>query len=419
MKTIKNWLMTEPEKKMANNYIWNMLGSLSMALSTMVLTIAANRIMGDFAGGDFAMALAAGQLMATIGYFETRVYQVTDTQERYDFSDYYFSKIVTSIIMIISSIIYILIKGFTIEKSFLVFLLCVYKFMDVYADVFEGEFQLRERLDISGKSMTLRIVLSTVVLIVILYITRNLYISSLAAIIISIIIIYYANICIIPEFYSRKYTFKFNKIKNIIIDCFPLFISTFMSTYILNASRYAIEGIMPSNYHSSYTAIFLPVSVINLCVGFLFKPMLTDMARKWNYCYYEEFIKTIMMLLGGVLGVTLLVLFCGYYLGIPVLSFLYATDLNGYKLPFMILLIGGGLNSANVILYYTLSVMRKQRYVLFAYVLTFIFSLIVPNVLTQQYEVLGASFSFTLTMLVLGVILFLLVAIQFFKDIRR
>ena len=47
--------------------------------------------LNDFAGGDFAMALAAGQLMATIGYIETRVYQVTDTQERYDFSDYYFN----------------------------------------------------------------------------------------------------------------------------------------------------------------------------------------------------------------------------------------------------------------------------------------------------------------------------------------
>ena len=130
-------------------------------------------MLGDYAGGDFAMALATSQLMSTIGYFETRTYQVTDTKKVFSFSDYYTTRLITDLLMIVCSVVYIFFKGYSFEKSILVMMLCVYKMLDTFADVFEGEFQQNDRLDVSGKSMTIRTVFSIIALVVILFITKK------------------------------------------------------------------------------------------------------------------------------------------------------------------------------------------------------------------------------------------------------
>lgn len=377
------------------------MGSLSLALGTMILTIIVNRIVGDYSGGDFAMALAAGQLMATVGYFELRTFQVTDTKKIFSFSNYFTTRIITDFLMIIFSVVYIFIKGYTLEKSFLVLILCIYKLIDTFADVFEGEFQLNNRLDISGKSLSLRTVISISSLLITLAITKNMYLASLVAIVFAITIVYLVDIRIINKFSELIFNFDFSIISRIILNCAPLFISSFMSTYIFNASRYAVENNMASNFHSRYTAIFLPVSTINLVIGFIFHPMLTKMASKWNEKKYNEFLKMILLILGGVVGVTIVALIGAYFLGIPVLSFLYATDLTEFKSALLILLIGGGLHAANISMYYALSVMRKQNWVMIMYGITFIVSLFVPNKLVLNYAINGAAWSFVI---VIGVL---------------
>lgn len=419
MSNLKKWLLGEPKDIIKSGFTWNTIGSFVFAISTMILTIVANRILGDYSGGEFAMALATGQLMVTIGYFETRTYQVTDTIEKYTFSDYHYTKIITNILMIICSIIYVILKGFSFKKSFLAILFCLFKMMDAYADVFEGEFQLKNRLDISGKSLTFRTVVSTLVIVIVLMITRNMYVACVFSIISCIFVIMLFNVSIIDNFSEIKRVIVPNRVKDLMIECFPLFISTFMSTYILNASRYAIEANLTSNYYSCYTAIFLPISVINLCIGIIFKPMLTSMAVKWNDSRYSEFIRIIVVVGIGIVCVTGIALLGAYILGIPVLSFLYNTDLSDYKIPLLILLVGGGLNSANVIFYYLLSVMRKQKLVLISYVLSFVFSLIVPDLLTKNFNVIGASISFLLTMMFLFIVSSFFVFIEFKRLVKH
>ncbi len=419
MHKISLWLLQKPKNNTASSFMWNMVGSMSLAIGTMILTILVNRIVGDYAGGDFAMALATGQLMATIGYFEIRTYQVTDTNKEFSFNDYYATRLITNLLMILASIIYIIVKGYTLQKTWLVFLLCIYKMLDTYADVFEGEFQQNDRLDISGKSLTLRTVFSIVVLVIVLCFSKNMYISVGMAIFTSMMIIYITNIRIIHQFSKFKVNFQISTIKKILLACLPLFVSAFMSTYILNASRYAIEAYLPSNFHSKYTAIFLPVSTINLLVGFIFKPMLTSMARKWNEGKYHEFIKVIGRVLFGVGVVTIFVLIGAYFIGIPILSFLYGTELEGFKIPLLILLIGGGLNSANVILYYALSVIRRQNLILIAYLVTFVASLFIPNILTGKYLVMGAAWSFVMMMFILFIISIFFVYMSLKEESRK
>ena len=122
-------------------FIWNMMGSLANALSTLVLTICVNRILGGASGGLFAFAYANAQLMLTIGLFEVRPYQSTDIDEKYSFNAYYTQRLITCIIMIAVAVIYAFASGFSAEKSAVVIFLVMFKSVEAFTDVYGARFQ--------------------------------------------------------------------------------------------------------------------------------------------------------------------------------------------------------------------------------------------------------------------------------------
>ena len=106
-------------------------------------------------------------------YYEgaDEIYEVTDAENKYLFSDYYTVKIINCIIMMIVSVVYILLKQYSDYKALVVFLVCFYRMLDGYADVFEAQFHKEGRLDLAGKSMAFRTIISVLVYFVILGIT--------------------------------------------------------------------------------------------------------------------------------------------------------------------------------------------------------------------------------------------------------
>lgn len=396
-------LIGHQESSMSRNVIWNMMGSLVYALSTIILTIVTTRVVGEYHGGDFAIALGTGQMMAAIGYYEVRTMQVTDLHQEYHFHDYVFHRLFSTSLMILASIGFVMIKMYALEKSLLVLLLCVWKMLDTFADVFEGLFQQKERLDISGKSLFTRTLLSALAYILCLVITKQMYISIIVAIIISILCIWLFNLIIYPVFEQPKWIFSKMKLIKLFKACFPLFAGTFMFSYISNSARYAIDAQLNANDVAYFTAVFLPVSTINLVSGFIFKPLLTTFAEKWETDTPKQFAHLMIKFVYMIMLITFVIALCGYLLGIPVLSFLYGLDLNAYRNDLVLLLIGGGFSAFSTIEYYCLAVMRVQKFVFIGYLLVFIISLIIPNPSVQQMGLHGAALCYLLLMVLIVV----------------
>ena len=99
--------------------------------------------------------------------------------------------------------------------------MCLYRMIDGYADIYEGEFQLNGKLYLSGKSMTFRSVLSAIALIVTLAISKNIVLSILLAIIVSFICVIIFNINIAKYYGKIKPDCRWNNVKSILYECFP------------------------------------------------------------------------------------------------------------------------------------------------------------------------------------------------------
>ena len=122
------------EKK---NFLWNMLGSGIYAASSMLLSLLVIKIVGASQGGIFSIAITLSQMLVYIAYFETRTFQVTDSTNKYRFSEYHTTKIFLCLLMILVSVVYVLvIQRYYLEKAVIVLLVCLLRLQDGYADVY-------------------------------------------------------------------------------------------------------------------------------------------------------------------------------------------------------------------------------------------------------------------------------------------
>lgn len=393
------------------NFLWNMIGSGVFAAVSMLLSFFIIRVMGEDIGGVFSIAITLSQMFAYIAYFEMRTYQVTDVRRRFTFAEYHGAKLVLCILMMVVCAGYVAYKGYEPQKLIVILLMCVYRMIDGYADLYEGTFQQEGRLDLTGKSLFFRTVLSAGVLVVTVLCTHNMIMSVLAAVIAAVAGVLVFDVLILREICPLA--MRFGKLREVICACFALFAGSFLWTYILSASRIAIDANMASNYQSYYQTIFMPVSVINLFVTFILKPALTTLSENYDKRRDKEFFAQVIRITACIAGLTVVCMAGAYLLGIPVLSALVGCDLSPYRGVLVLLMAAGGLNSASYFMYYLLSIMRKPKSILFGYVTASLLTTLIASPLVRSQGIYGAAVSFLLTVLYLSMAFLVLIFLAF------
>lgn len=381
---------------------WNMMGSLCNALSSMILAIIVNRVIGGNAGGIFAFAFSNAQLMYTIGGFEIRPLQSTDVDEKFSFTNYFSLRIITCVLMMIITTIYIFVSGFGMEKAMTIWIVCLYKMVEAVADVFAGMFQQHDRIDLSGKTSTFRPTLSTICFGIVLVLSKNLVLAAASMIIASSMLFVFYDLHLKKKFFDVNIDFSVDNIKQLIVEAIPLFLAAFINMYMNNAPKYAINSFFSDKVQNYYNIIFMPAFVINLFSLFAFRPLLTDLARYWNESDLKPFKKIVRNILLWIGFMTVGCMIGAYLLGTQILGLLYGTSIMHLRLELVFVMITGGISATATFMYYVITVMRKQRLLLTGYGLGFICALVAPRLIVPAYELMGAVASCGLSMLILA-----------------
>lgn len=385
-------------------FIWNMLGSLSNASSSLVLSICANRILGGNDAGIFAFALANSQLMSTIGGFEVRPYQSTDVNEKYSFNTYFSFRIFTCILMMIASCGYIIINGFTVQKSFVILFMVMYKMVDCFGDVFGGRYQQKDRIDLPGKILFSHVVTATVAFILLLLMTGNLLLSTFGMFFSSFLLFFVYDYKLIFEDDRKNIKLETNSFIGLFKDVLPLFIGSFVLMYISNAPKYAIDNLYNDEMQNIYNILFMPAFVINLFSLFVFRPMIVDMTISWNERKLKKLWTSMFKVYGAISIFTVIALIGTWLLGIPALSFLYNIDLKPYKGDLMLVMFTGGISAVMSFSYYVVTIMRQQKLILLGYTVAFAYVTVISEILVRQYAITGAIIAYGTTVALIVII---------------
>lgn len=398
-----------------NNYIWNTIAGIINASEAVVLLAVVTRTNSIHDAGILTIAFAVANLFSNVGKFGMRNYQVTDIQGQFDFSSYFTSRVITTLGMFAVIIQYILygfcFKHYAIDKAGTMFFVCLIYTSETVEDVFAGLYQKKGRLDISGIIFSVRWICTLTVITSLLIYTQNMLLAFSMGALISIIacigLIYCAN----RYMNIDKYVLKFKGVLAVLSACFPLFLVAFLQFYLINASKYAIDRYLSEEVQACYGFVAMPVFVIGLLNSFMYQPVLVQMASQWKNKDMKEFIGRIGKQLGIITLITIICLVGAYLIGIPVLSALYNTDLCNYKSELLILLLGGAFLAVIGFATVLLTTMRKQKWILYAYIITAILTFIFTDKAVALYGAVGAAYSFLTVMGLLSTVLIILIVI--------
>lgn len=402
-----------------NGFIWNTLGSLIYSFFNAIILMFCTRLNGTEIAGIFSICYATGCILNAIGDLGIRIFQVTDTNRKYKFEDYLYSRVFAVVAMLIASFVFTLISGYTNEKFFICMVLILIRVIDNFSESFQAEFQLDERLDLAGKALLYRNSLEIISFAIVDLITKNIYLSFIAMLITSILILVFYDIRILKKDNKFVKKFNFDKVKEILKSCIPLGVSTLISMYVINAVKYAIDMYGDNTMQTYFNVLYMPTFVINLVSILIMKPLLKPFGEIWNNDSGKKFIKTIAYILLFLVGITVIIEILALTIGIPILEWLYAIELSEYRLELFLLILSGLFYAASTVIFYALGTIRKQKQTTISYAICAIFALIISNVLVKKYGILGSTISSVLIMMLLFIILLIFFVVCYRKELIK
>lgn len=393
-------------------YLWNLIGNLAFSGSSVLFTLIVTRLTSPIEADSFSLAYGIAAILVVVGMFQVRSYQATDVSFRHSFTSYFLARCISLTLMVLVFFPYLSISKIDLnegEKVAIIALYVLFRMCEAISDLFQGLFQQHERLDIAGKSMTIRYTFSTIFLFILLYTTKSLVSSLTLLVVLNFLFVMGYDFVKARSF--ERIDFSSIKFKSLLVDacsilknCIPLFISGFLLAYIFNEPRIAIDmeirlGHLIEGTQRDYNILFMPVFFMSLFILIL-RPLTTQLAIFWKDKEYKRFDGIIVKLLVIILGLGFVLTLVAYFIGTPILSVVFGLDLNRYKETLAILVFSGILYSIGIVFGDVMTVLRRQSYLLPVYLLMFVASKLTNLQLVQRSGLFGASLSFLLVMVV-------------------
>ena len=394
--------MSAPEKSRARDYFWNTVASLMLSLTTAVLLLVVKRTAGLEAAGVFTIANTVGQQFQALGMYEVRTYHVTDARHRFSFGTYLATRLVTVGAMVAGIIVSAALSGDGLMAAVLIALIACLRVFDAFEDVFYSELQREGRLDIAGKACFLRTLTTIGVFSVVLALGGSMLTAAAITLVASLVVMLGAYLPPARRLFPLGPRWEPRPIIRVLAECLPLFLASFIALYLANAPRFAIDRYLDNAQQGYFAIIFMPAFTINLLSFVIFRPLLTQMADRWIGADRAGFAAIVRRGLLGTFVAFVAVALVTYTVGAPILGFVYGTDVSGSMLELMVLVAGGALNAAGVILYYALTTMRLQRLVFAGYIIAAAAITVLCLLLVPTYGLLGASLAYAGAMAILA-----------------
>ncbi len=392
-----------------DSFIYNTASGLLNAAQSVFILMVISRVLGDYDAGIFTIAWAVGNLFLNVGKYGMREMQATDVTHKYSFKTYLNSRIISTAVMMAVSIGYVLYSagtiGYETSKTLIIILVCFLKAIDSIEDVYQGQQQLNGRLDVAGKCYTVRLTVTIIAYVVTLIVCKDLLMSSIISLAISCIAAIYLLFLTASVAKGKDREEKDKGVMTLFVDCFRLFLATFLVFYMINAPKFVIDAQMSSEAQADYGYISMPVFLIGVVGQFIYMPIIKGMADNYSKGDKKAFAKEIMKQTLYLVILTVLIMAGTFLLGIPMLSLFFGKDLSMYKGGLLVLMTGGSLLAYSNFARIVLTIMRKQWWVIAAYAVGTVFEFCLAGPFITKDGIFGGCMIYFYSMLVLTVII--------------
>lgn len=385
---------------------WNMLGSGMVAANSVLMTMVVGHLFPMETVGAFTLALTTAQILYILALFGTNDLQMTDYGERFSFGIYAAFRYgsMTAAVLLSLGIIKALRFGPSAKQYTL--LLVLFMMLNAFAELYQSQFFRRDRLDLCGKSLFFRYLLSTAGFVLVLRKGGSITLACLLMIALNLASTWWWDLRIAGSFgaktgnepLSRPEKGPGNKtfaaaLKRLACEALPLAVSALGYQVIINGPRYMIIFFLDESTQGVYHLLFLPAYILNLVSQFIFKPYLHLYAEVMEKDR-KAFLKLLGRHLAGLGAGSFLIAGGVYLLGPWVIRTFFGQDVEEYRAWQALFAFAGGMLAINQLFYYLEVILRRQKVIFRIYLAGSAAMLLTGAVLIPRLSIMGSWISF-------------------------
>ena len=387
----------EKKKNFNKNFIWNIIGTTFNSFNSLFFMIIVTRINGTNDAGIFTLAYSTACILYIIGVYAGRIFQVTEKENIND-KEYIVNRITTTVLMILITTGFVIMKQYDIYKALVFLIIGLYRALEAFSDVIYGIFQKNDLLYKVGKSFFIKALLSLITFLIADLITKNIVISSLMIVISNLLVICTYDFINVRKLIKKEEKVQYKNVFRIYKTGFFVFAITFLSLYVMNAPKYAIDDYLNEHIQAIYGIIIMPATVMSLFAQFIIHPYLNTIVDLYNDYKMKEVQKLVTKIILVIVVIGIMCVAVAYLLGIPVLELIYGLELQEYRWNLAFIILASTLSVIGTVYSSVLTTIRKTFSQFIIYCIVTVVAVISSYVLTYNFEINGATVSYFIIM---------------------
>lgn len=332
--------LVEPDRRTARragtlrgHISWTVAGNVVFAASQWGILIGVARVGSAEMLGQFALALATTTPVMMLTNMALRAVQATDARPDFSFGTYLALRLMTSALAMICIVVICATGGFRQSLATVVLLTGILKAIDSVSDILHGYLQQCEDFDLIAKLRGLAGLLSAGTVILVLAFTKNLLVSLLAAVAISLVRLLLLEIQVARRRHVDSFRFRpeWNPrpIKALAIRCAPLGVVTMLMALNQGMPRYAIAAYLGEAQVGIFAAIACLTAIGTQVVDAIGKSASPRLARLTLERRLPEFLKLLFRACVFCACLGLAGVAASYFFGETVLTAIYTAEFSG------------------------------------------------------------------------------------------
>lgn len=400
------------------NIVWNTIGVLTISSTSLLYTLILTHFCNLKDVGIFSFAFSFACMMITLASFGGRTIHITDSNNNNSNISYIITKYITVLITFLIVLIYITIKSYSITKTTLIIILCLFKFFEEISDVYYGVLQKENYLYKVGIFQTVKSIINIILFTLIIVFSKNIILSSSSILIVNILFALIIERHAAKTANNWKFEIKIKEIKNILYQNFYVCFFTFLTSYIISSPKYAIDKYLIDDMQAIFNIILMPATFIYLLAGFILSPFMVEISKEIEKKEYDKSKKRVIKIISIILLLGIISLIGCYYCGIPILNIIYGIDLTAYKFGFLIIILGSIMYSISVAISTILIAYRELKIQTIISLVLSILSYLICNILVKKLSITGGCYAY-LIVVSLRALIYIILFLSVIKKRKR
>jgi O-antigen/teichoic acid export membrane protein len=388
--------MTQQIKRqsLGKNMLFNSVGSLFYLVCQWLISVLSVRLASYEVCGVLTLAISITNFFYVIATFSLRVFQVSDTANKYPAGRYLSTRILTCLVGAGGCALFMLVnQQYTQNQRLCIIMYMVFKLSEALVDTLAAEQQKAWRMDYSCYSFLMRGAATLIIFIVTMLLWHDLLLTLtlMAAAAMLVVLVY--DVPMTLRLVPLQVDFSCKRCTPLLREAWPMMLNGALMVLLASIPRYLLEMYEGSSTLGIYSSIAMPAVIIQTGSSFIYSPLVAPLSEQWTVGDLRGFRKNVFKTLGAILLMAAVVILGGAILGDWGLQLIYGESIADYTWQLPIVLLS---TLSLALLYFfevPLTIMRRLRIMSVLHGVGVLLVILASMILIPKMGMIGVSVS--------------------------